>query len=229
MFELGDVLDEVGGRAPPHLRGQIDDLVDEYMDILDVHDRPRVVIRDNLGSRWLGRDKWTERDPNTSTIELQRRILDDPRTLERVVAHEMVHHANAMGFTDEQIARMRIGISPMGHGRDFLELADRINAIKGDGFVTVVSDADYVYAETSRPYLLLIVELSDGRLGYAWGSRITPRIERFVRRRQAEGGVLLRTTDPRWSARGAKMSSGRVSIPDDEGQHMLRRLLEENA
>jgi len=99
------------GRAPDLRR--VEDLVDKYMDMLDVVGMtPRVVVRDNLGSKWLGRTVWTPRDPETTVVQLQRSVLDDPGTLERVLAHEMIHHKEMLELTEADKARLKMGIRP---------------------------------------------------------------------------------------------------------------------
>lgn len=214
-YDLGHA--GISGRVSRDVAWQIDALIDEYMDLLEVCVRPHVKIQDNLGSKWLGKDVWTSKDPETTTIILQRRILKDPRTLERILAHEMVHHADFMSWEPEELVRAKMFGGGPGHGKSFMDLAAQINEVKGDDFVTERSDSSYV-EEATREYHLLIVKLEDDplRLGYAWGARLSPANKRCIHRALAMGGAYLKTTDPYWT-RGAKIARcGSVSIPRHE-------------
>ncbi len=92
------------------------------MALLAIAGEPPVVrLRDNLGSRWLGRSTWTSSRPETTLLEIQRSILGDARTLERVVAHEMIHHRDALAISKNEVALLRVGIRPESHGATFRE------------------------------------------------------------------------------------------------------------
>ena len=127
-----------------------------------------------VGSKWLGRSSWSSKRPHTTLLELQQSILGDDRTLERVIAHEMIHHRDALAISDNEMALMRVGIKPESHGASFHEGAARINAVMGPGFVTTVSDKEYVHAPSHKKFLVLITPLSKDRLGWAWAARLGP-------------------------------------------------------
>ena len=42
---------------------------------------PLIKVRDNIKSGWLGRTSWLRNDPGNTTIEIQRSILDDLKTI----------------------------------------------------------------------------------------------------------------------------------------------------
>lgn len=196
----------------------IDDLIDKYMRMLSIDGaKPVVVVKTRIGASWLGRDRWTSRMPHTTTMELQRSIVGDPRTLERVVAHEMVHHRDNLALTPEQIHLVRLGIKPDSHGASFRQGAAIINAVMGPDFVTKTSDQDYVEAPPERDLYLLIVPLGEygGRLGFAWAARLSPEALSIVAKRALEGGKLVRTRDRRWTNSRAKIKRfGGLSIPE---------------
>lgn len=207
-------------------------IVAKYMDILRIDGEPPIVkIRDNLGSTWLGRDSWSGKMPYTTTMEIQRRVLSDPNTLERVVAHEMVHHRNALSLTKEEEAMLRLGVRPEAHGRSFLQGAALINAVMGANFVTVTSDAEYSVAKNTKEFYVLIEPYSETRLGYSWAVRLSPEAVDIVASKSAKGAKLIKTTDDRWASGKARIKRfGGMSIPK-EGSPAERelRLLYEGA
>lgn len=204
----------------------IDALVDKYMRMLAIRgDRPIVHVRTRLGAHWLGRTRWTSRQPTTSTIELLTSILGDPPTLERVLAHEMIHHKNFLEMTPGQIEMVKLGLKPPGHGSDFQRDAAAVNTVMGKDFITTTSDQDrgYVVAPAEREFFLLIVPLP-GRdaqqLGYAWAGRLSPEAKVVVAEKIAEGGRLLMTRDPQWTAGRAKIRRfGGLSVPKKGSPH----------
>jgi hypothetical protein len=195
---------------------EIIEIVAKYMGVLGVEDPPEVTIVDNLGSAWLGICRWTANDPNTSHIKLQRRILAHPATLDRVLAHEMVHHWEFSRLTPEQVSLIRYGIKPESHGAKFREGAAEINRLMGDDYVTRTSDASYELSKNTREFYLLIMPMShrENRLGWAWAGRLTPqikdRIARECRERQAK---LIKTTDDRWTVGTKIQRFGGISVP----------------
>jgi len=210
------------------ISSRIDDLVTKYMGILEIHGaRPTIKLRSNLGSKWLGRTSWTSRQPDTTTVELQTSILADDRTLERVVAHEMVHHRDSISISPTEMALLKVGIRPDSHGANFREGAARINAIMGPGFVTKESDKEYKHSAPAKDFLVLITPLPRGKLGWQWAARLGPKAKVSVDEHVAKGSRLARSTDVRWT-RGAKIERyGGYSMPrDDEEAAELVRLFE---
>jgi hypothetical protein len=138
------------------LSARINDLVDKYMDILDVSDPPTVgIIKDkDVDPNELGSMSWRPDNPRITTIGIPKRVLKDDRLLERVIAHEMIHHRDYMRLSDDEMARLELRRAsgalrrasgggaepeededPIAHGPAFREGAERINAIMGSGFV----------------------------------------------------------------------------------------------
>ena len=206
----------------------IDGYVTKYMAILEIAgERPSIKLRSNLGSKWLGRSSWSSKRPHTTLLELQQSILGDDRTLERVIAHEMIHHRDALAISENEMALIRVGIKPESHGASFREGAARINAVMGPGFVTAVSDKEYVHAPSHKKFLVLITPLAKDRLGWAWAARLGPEAKGWVDEQLVRGSRLVHTTDDRW-ARGAKIKRyGGYSIPrDPQDAALLRELYE---
>ncbi len=194
--------------------GTIDDLVDKYMRILAIGGaRPIVEVKTRIGATWLGRDRWTSRQPHTTTMELQRSIVSEPRTLERVIAHEMVHHRDMLALTPAEIELAKIGIKPRSHGETFRQGAALINAVMGSNFVTEMSDQGYEQAPPERDLYLLIVPLGDN-LGYAWAARLSPEATAVVAEKALQGGKLVRTRDRQWTESRSKIKRyGGLSVP----------------
>lgn len=207
------------------MAASVDEHVTKYMAILAIPGaRPEVKIRDNLGARWLGRSTWSSRTPHTTLLELQQSILGDERTLERVVAHEMIHHRDALALAHGDLALLRAGVRPDPHGATFREGAARVNAIMGAGFVTETSDQEYK-AHSDRAFVVLITPLPNGKLGWTWAAKIGPKAATWVDELVARGSRLVRTTDERW-ARGQKIVRyGGYSVPRDEHEAALLREL----
>ena len=196
------------------IAADIDGYVTKYMGILAIDGaRPLIKLRSNLGSTWLGRSTWSSSRPHTTLLEIQQSVLGDERTLERVIAHEMIHHRDALAISENDMVLMRVGIKPESHGASFREGADRINAIMGPEFVTAVSDKEYSQAPSLKKFVVLITPLPDGRLGWTWAARLGNKAKSWVDELVGRGSRLVYTTDDRWT-RGAKIKRyGGYSIP----------------
>jgi hypothetical protein len=192
-------------------------------------DEPDVVLRDNVGSRWLAH--WSVKVRANSSdrpvIEIQRSVLSDARTLERVVAHEVVHHVDYLNMDPREMELLKIGIRPPGHGESFRRLAAIVNERMGEDFVTEKSDREYVVAPSGRRILLLIAPTSRGRLGWQWATRLGPKASEWVKRKTAEDARLVEDYDDRWT-RGPRIEAwkGWAIPPDEETANRLRELYE---
>ena len=105
------------------LARRVNGYVTKYMGVLQIDGpRPRIELVGGAVGDWAAR---ADQDPPTTRIELRSRLFaGHDKFLERVVAHEMVHHRNYLsGTEDEQ------------HGPAFREGAALINGIMGRGFV----------------------------------------------------------------------------------------------
>jgi hypothetical protein len=181
---------------------------------------PKVKLRNALSAGWFGRLTYRLSDISAAEIELQQCILGDDRTLERVVAHEMVHYDEARSLSAAHISRildcLQMGIKPQEHGEGFLQRADRINKVMGAGFVSVTSDKEFILQPNEKAYFVLIYEVIPGRLGWSWAVRISPKAKPWVEKKITEGAKLVRVTDLIWSHGRAKIEKyGAFSIPSD--------------
>lgn len=197
----------------------------KYARILGVAELPKIVIRDNLNSTWLGRCIYRRGQQNV--MEVQASVLGDEATLERIVAHEMAHHVEYLQMTDEDFAReltlRRLRLAPKDHSKLWYDLAAKINAVAGANFVTKSSDASYVQNTEVKPYLLLVVPLDGSRLGWAVGVRPSPKMKAIIDRQVAAGGKLFKLTDAELSA-GPPIGKGWRVPREPELQQRLKKL-----
>lgn len=204
-----------------------------YLEMLgiDAVEEPDVVLRDNVGSRWLGRwsMKWKAGLPGRPVIEIQRSVLPDGRTLERVVAHEVVHHVQYLRMDPSEMELLRIGIRPVGHGASFQQIAAILNERVGAGFVTAKSDQEYVVMPSGKRILLLISPTRIGRLGWQWATRLGPKAHEWARRKISEGARLVEAYDNDfvWTS-GPRIEAwkGWAMPPDGDVADRLRELYE---
>ena len=212
----------------------VGEAIEKYMAILGVshYPRPGIQIVDNVGHRWLGLYVYYASD-KPSVIKIQRSILKNQRTLERIVAHEVVHHKNHVETTSEARVRefalmhLRLGRNDL-HGQAFLRDAEVINQAVGDEcFVTVTSDAVDTLDACLKPYTLLIVVYGSGasaHLGYSIAVRPSKAqldtIQGHLQRN--DGARVAMTTEPWWAIRAPRIGDGRFSIPRAPYDEKLR-------
>jgi hypothetical protein len=231
VIHLGGVVihDDLGDLGRLTSDPRIDKYVNKYGEMLFARSSPRIAVKDNLGVNWLGRTHWSTREPDVSLIVIQRRALADERSLERVVAHEMIHHVvftNNPAWTISMVRQKRFE----GHGDEFMKFASMVNRRMGEGFVTEKSDESYISAPETKPYILAIVPRGQGQYGWAWAVRLTPKAARYFEYlREKRGAILVRTTDPRWAKKGPRLGESRgIGVPQNvEDQEELRKVYEQ--
>jgi hypothetical protein len=199
------------------LQQEVERLSTKYREMLCVScPTPEFQVVDHLGSKWHGIAKWSATRPNHTLIQFQKRIVDDPRTFERIFAHEFIHHVNYQNITAKDIAYLRAGIKVDGHGEEFLKLAAVVNQHMGKDFVTPTSDFTYAVSESGKTIVLYIGKLglrSNPRFGWAWAQRLTPRMQSWLEGRLKYNDFrLVLVKDDRWTA-GPRIGTGKISIP----------------
>ena len=124
---------------PPEIAERIDGYVDKYTGILQIAGAPpSIKIRNDPKAPWLGRLAWRSERPHTSILELQKRLFKNDRHLERVIAHEMIHHRDFLKLPKGEVERIDAGLvpdAPKKHTASFAKGAARINKVMGAGFV----------------------------------------------------------------------------------------------
>ena len=153
---------------------------------------PHLKIVDTIKEGWLGITLWSSKDPSNTTIKLQTRAVGDPKTLERILLHELIHHWDYLVNkpTDDEKKTRR---QNSGHGKEFKKYAERINAIMGKNFITEVSDLSYD-VESGKEYFLLIqpaVDFKKGTYSFSWEMRPNKKQRAIINQRIAEQGARL--------------------------------------
>lgn len=193
-------------------------IMHELMPVLGVQlPEPELKIVNQPRANWLGQDNWQLRIENgkwswdeTTTISLQRSILNDENTLRRIIAHELCHHAEALTTSLEKAKEQEAkGLGEWGfkefsrylrrsngHGPEWRKYAQKFNAKYGADFVTEKSDESYAVEEQElRPYHILLKRDYDGKLAYEVSSRISPKMKRQLdRMAQDKEGTEYRLT-----------------------------------
>lgn len=228
---------------------RVEAFVDKYMKMLDLrpNERPKIIVSRKVASGSLGTTMWFASHPTENFIEIVDYVVNgDPRALESVVAHEMAHvacnvaHIRAAGRSGidpstgraSDALRRSIVLSPP-HGRDFLEYAEKINAIEGERFVTVESDVvTKGLGGTSKPYYLMLIKGDNPRLEnrvwVAWAA-ILPKVKTQLRRAVREDeAALIRTTDPFYTSFTGKMDSKGVLVPSTTRDPAVQARLEKD-
>lgn len=168
---------------------------------------PEIQIVNQPGTPWLARDVWRVGGHNT-TIFLQKVITGDERTLRRVLAHELCHHAV---FLLEALPGKAYG---SGHGRSFHAWADRFNTQFGKDFVTDTSDQDFVQVEDGRTYLVLLKKNSSGALLWSWAVRPSSTQRETIQKTLESAEAKLVQTPDRDFTLGARIGKGFSSTWD---------------
>jgi hypothetical protein len=172
------------------------DMARRHLEILGVADNwplPRFAIAKGLGARWSGRCTWAP-SFTTCAIQVHQRMTASDRSIERVVAHEVIHHVVFMRHG-------RLG-KLINHGKIFLDMLRQLNAVLGEDFVTVRCGDDYERAALPRPIKLVLWRRPGAAIpSISWHSRATARTERLVAALLRGSGEvrLAETTDGRWT------------------------------
>lgn len=186
---------------------------------------PRIKIVNNVGSKWLGRCGYNPGiDKNNSILEVQKRITGNENTLDRIIAHELIHHLDFMSkfahpeHGDENWKKLnqmrRLGFSDDPHGKFFKEWAAKINAVMGKDYVTEKSDETYV-VESDKDFFVLLYPLNKDlqKIGWAWTVRPSTDQQQVIKQKILEGAKLFLARDEKFT-QGAKIKKyGGFSIP----------------
>ncbi len=138
----------------------------------------RVVTR--TGADWAGLHTYRytyATDTGYSIIQIQRYVADGgDRSLERIVAHEMIHFVLFATLPFKQARRTN-------HGPQFLAYREQLNAVLGDDFVQLGCDVDFERGAMRKP-IHLVMWKKAGALepSIAWYSRETPKVRRTLMR-----------------------------------------------
>ena len=215
--------------------GEVWDIVDKYARFfgLGPDELPEIEIHDNLGSKWFALTVWHPSLPHTSTIQIQKVALEDEQTVERILAHEMIHHVNFLRMTAAERTALKYAKGTLSddHGEKFHEMAALVNEEMGEGFVSERADEDFKVAPNERKFFLLIEPVYSGRmLGYSWAAKMSKHATEEVERRtkNMDDVVLVETTDVRFT-KGVKIKrygGSSVPKPGSDDAALLQELYE---
>jgi len=205
-----------------HIEQAIKKLLDRFFKEYNLP-MPRIKIANNVASRWLGRCGYTPSvDKFNTTMEIQKRITNDEKTLDRILAHELIHHLNFIekyahpehGEDNwKKYSQMkRIGFSDDPHGKQFKEWADKINMVMGKDYVTEKSDETYA-VEIDKDFFVLLYPISKEKIGWAWTVRPSDEQKNVIKQKIMEGAKLFTARDSKFTS-GAKIKKyGGFSVP----------------
>ena len=231
--------DETESRiTPPNVKEIAKEYIDKFFKEYELP-MPEIKIKDNLGAKWLGQqvcqigrfnDDFTSK--SQSIIELQKAILDDDRTLRRVIAHELIHHFQCFhSYTlfkadPEEFRKYNHSLKFNWHGETFKEWADKMNNVLGHNFVTEKSDEEDVLSTPKNFYIVVHPE-RNGYM-YAWFQRKTDQISEQLRKVKEDGKVKVFETNNRRFTRGPVFSkNGTWGVPKDQPtQDLLEEIYE---
>lgn len=208
------------------LYSEAQSMLRKYFNGLDLP-APRIRIVDRLTGGFLGRCRYKVGDA-TTTIEIQKSILNHERTRKRTLAHELVHHADFilnLSKLDGYNLKAYRKYKDDAHGNFFKDYSKKINQIENDPtFVNETSDESDVI-EATKEYYILIAPSKMGRgLGWSWAARISTQQKKFIEYYTTNNQAkLLKTKDRRWLG-GEKIGKS-FSIPiDKERQDELKKM-----
>jgi 8-oxo-dGTP pyrophosphatase MutT (NUDIX family) len=215
--------------------GEIPSIVRKLMAVLPAGTpMPNIKVVNSPTSHWLGICRFKYGDDNT-LIELQQSIIGDTHTLERVIAHELCHHAEFMesaamakekGWSKETHAKID-KYTHRPHGPKFREWANKFNAIYGADFVTETSDSDMVRAESTRDINVLLWAKPNGKLYWCFTMRPSAKQREFIKDKLAQPGYKYVVTRDIDFAQGAPIGKSWSYSLDDGVNTKLQRLWDE--
>jgi len=195
---------------------------------------PRIKISNAITSKDLGQCRYVRGD-HTTLITIQKKIVDDGRTLDRILTHELVHHWEFLVLEqwrgkqppDSKIARalQRYPNSRQSHGKPFLDWAAKINTVMGKDYVSVVSDSTYVIS-LDKDYFVLISPSPayNNRLMWSWAVRPSATQWQIIKFRIGEyKSKLFKTRDDRFMGGPRIKKGGVMAVPhtaSEEGKAM---------
>lgn len=200
----------------------LSELATKYMHILGVvGPMPVFNVRDNLGKTWLAQCqcRFINDGRAAGRITIQKMAMGNPETLERLIAHEMIHYAECIEvmYGRRSVNQYRLDRRfDKGHGPFFRSGMALINAVKGPGYVTVKSDTTFKLAVEVKPYYIVIVPRGGDRgLAWMWSVRISEQLRPYVAKIvQFNGARVFRISDPYFTNNARKINNkGKFTAP----------------
>ena len=232
VSRIGKLLEELDEMAVPQ---GVRDITKEYLDTVFKNDSlpfPALRIVNHTVPKTLGTCKFNINYRGNTEISLEKAILDDDKTLRRVIAHELIHHWEFLTQdADQMFARRRMGLGFIdNHGSVFKKKAAEVNAVLGDDFVTVMSDTGYNVTPSTREFYVLIQPKSSFGTSqeygeYSWASAIRPseKQKRAIElRKKMFNAKLFKTSNQKLQTISIGLGSGSALTKDKEIQDVLK-------
>lgn len=194
-------------------------LVNKYLVLLGFDGpAPRVsIVPPSVNRRWRGRCVWSPKAPESTRLEVDQVVTGDARTLERIVAHETIHHTVFLTSKPILIPGRRALFPDGAHGPRFRAGAAKINAKMGPDFVTVTcgEELGHVFAPLERDLFVLVKPVGKS-FAWAWAAALSPKAECYCSKQiRFDGARLFRVRDRRFIGRaGTKIRHG-FGLPRD--------------
>lgn len=218
-----------------HVEMGVKKLLDKFFHDYDLP-MPRIKIVNQLGSHWLGRCIYKPSiDKSNTTIEVQKRVLNDDKSLGRILAHELIHHfifmvtyghpEHGTKAWEEYVKLKRLGFKKKdGHGTEFQEWANKINSVMGKDYVTKESDLSYVTELDKEFYLIITPTAQSDRYAYAWAMKPSRDQQAAIQRHIVDRkGRLFMSKDERFTY-GYKVGKGLGNPLDKDMQEELKTI-----
>lgn len=170
------------------------EIIDKFFPELEL---PEFKIVRNTVPKWLGMCTTSHKDNRyATTIQIQKAILGDAKTLHRVLAHELIHYWELSNpeYFDKSLELKKYRIHHNPHGKTFKSMADKINAVYGKEYVTETSNLSYTLNETQE--FFIIIQPFDKKYGVTKAIRPSKNQKIEIAKRIAEdNGHVFKTRD----------------------------------
>lgn len=217
-------------------------LAKKYMAMLGIKTPvPKFEIVERLAWHWIARTTFQlTGGKSNSLIQIQRGATVDKQTIERIVAHEVIHHVHHVTMSPlEQFYTNLSGIYD-GHGSWFSNAARLIGAKVGQkDFVTAEYNDSYKLGPMASEIWVLVARrrvVEKGKtvfdFGMAWCDRMSPAVKQRLKKFSEKQNLdckLVKTSDLGWlSGPHLAEAEGTVGVPDDsiDGGRASLKLLE---
>ena len=204
---------------------------------------PKFKIVNHLRSKWLGQCLM-QANWEVPEIHLQKTILNDEKTLDRIIAHEMVHFWQYLRQPEyleyfshglkkvprHEAEAIKRKIQGQGHGSVFKEWAAKINQIKGADYVTETSDESYTVEDPNKEFFILIEPATShpGKYLYNTFSKKTANIKKALEYRiEKNAAKLFKVKDQNLLApKSLELYGGAYFAKEEAKQEKLKELYE---
>lgn len=144
---------------------------------------PEFKLRDTM-ELYEAQDVYNPSKPDNTTIEIQKRALSDESTVRRILAHELIHHAEFL-TEREKATNKFLNRFTKGHGTFFKEWMNKINSSEGTHYVTEKSDQSYSTV-SNKEYYLYVKPVEGGKYGVAIFVRPSPEQKEILKNQLAK-------------------------------------------